>query len=250
MVIKELLSGQSTFTTNIKIPVSSILLKCEKEGGSSLADEEVEIWLRRNTGKDILLIEKTSILDFFEENCENDEIYIDTKGLSIGLISLTPDPEVGLKLDPSNNEYIEVKFTNLRTSYEYSFYGVETFETSNIAVNFDKKIHTNTREKFDVSNADQMFLPITSLNKVVLTDMESGKTVEVTNSELNLMTSLNGEVKKVPTLNIDTKKLIVTNTLDMFTKKSYVTVDVSEVEQVEVFAVAGYELGILGTQSI
>ncbi len=243
------ITGVTEKTFKVMSPISAILFQMIKVGGIMLDTEKIEVNLKRNSGEDVALIDPIKIADYLEQNSEDEEFYVNKDGQALGAIKFTADKEVGLTLDPANHEYIEIKLSGLRSTYTYNVFGVEAFENSNVALQIDVKTLTNKKQKINVLGYDQVNLPLAQLTKVTLKNKE-GETIEQSKDFMSAVSMLNGEVKNIGNVTADTNTGVVSGVVDMYMNKQFVSIDVEDIYEIEISAVANYEFNLIKNKTI
>jgi len=239
------LTGVASKTLTQEVGISLLVI----EANVALVEEKIEVVLRRNTGKDVVLIDEIKIDDFLEQMTEGEDIYIKTKDRTLGVINLTEDKGISLDLKASDNEYLEINLSGLATGSKYSIDGIETYIKKRSAISYDVKTMRDRKTKFDTQGYGLLLMPIGQVTpfELLLTN-GNGQSIEFTQRELQLLATLNGEVKGLEDVSGSVTVAGTAETVNfavditpMFQNKDFIVVVIDDVNEVQIKGEANLE---------
>ncbi len=233
------LTGVASKTLTQEVGISMLLLESTKP----FTVETIEVVLKKNSGKDTILIDEIKIDDYLEQMTESEDIYVKTTNRGLGVIALTKDKTISLALDPKDNEYIEINLGKLIVANKYSVNGIETFMKERSAISYDVKTMRDKKTTVDVEGYQALIMPIDVATPFELTLTNgNGHSIDLDQREYLSMATLNGEVKGLETIEGAVAGAVATVDLSpIFSNKDFVIVMVGGVKEVQIKGKAGLE---------
>ncbi len=238
------LTGNTTYKQKVYTPISSLIYHL-KSGATVWTTEKINVWLRKQNGTDVEVVKAQTVLEYMESMEEDDHVQILKNGNSDCLIQITGDPDLHLAfdIDATNNEYFEINLTNCFSAKSYDLFAIEGFErVRNLQIQSLKTLQTDN-QKFNVGGYAMITMPLAELEKIIFKNTE-GQTYERGVAEVKHLARLNGELKTLrEPAGQDTG--VSDYLLTCYEPKTYISFDLDQIDQIEIYATNGYNFKLV-----